>query len=151
MSELLIAIITNLLLGLLLLSILYWKRAADDAALGGSAQAIELFRLHFPDAAGIAVVAADHRSALIDLERVEGVGLLQRRGRRWIARILAPGDVASVTLGDDGSLDLRLRDFGWPRARLHIADAAVRALWLGRLNVLTVQGASRHRRDPYHA
>lgn len=151
MSELMISIVVNLLLGLLLLSLLYWKRAADQAVLDGGAHAIEVFRRHFPDAAGIAVVAADLKGALIDLQRDGGVGLLQRRGRRWNARILAPGEVASVRLGKDGSLDLRLRDFGWPRTRLPIADAGVRALWLARLNALTVQSASRHRPGTLHA
>ncbi|MGO9512905.1 MAG: hypothetical protein ACLP2F_04580 [Steroidobacteraceae bacterium] len=144
MTELAISIAVNIVLGVVLLALLYWKRTGDAVRLAGAGEAMDLFAMHFPGAVGEATVAADHRSALIDLQRGSGVGLLQRQGRRWNARTLAPGEVSSVEADSDGTIELRFADFGWPRAQLRIADANARALWLERLNSLKEQRSSRH-------
>lgn len=151
MSELVISILVNVVLGIVLLALLYRKRASDTARLAGADEAMNIFGLHFPDALGCATVAADQRGALIDLHGGAGVGLLLRQGRRWNARLLAPGDVAAVELDQEAAVNLRFVDFGWPRARIRIADADACAMWLARLESLTAQSSSRHRADPRHA
>jgi|SRR5271165_7538032 len=100
---------------------------------------------------GAATVAADRRGALIDLQRGGDLGILVRHGRRWNARVLAPGDVSSVQLEDEDLICLRLADFAWPRARIRIPDAEARAKWLARLNALTSPDSSRHHPDLRHA
>jgi len=151
MTELAISIGVNVVLGVVLLALLYWKRADDTVRLAGTDEAMELFAMHFPGEVGEATLADDQRSALIDLQRGARVGFLQRQGRRWNARRLASGEISSVELGSGGIIKLKFADFGWPRAQLRIADANARALWLGRLNSLKVHGSSRRYPDTRHA
>jgi hypothetical protein len=107
--------------------------------------------LNFPDSLGAVTVAADRRGALIDLQGGAGIGLLQRQGRRWNARVLAPGEISSARLDSDGAINLHFADFGWPRACIRIADADARAMWLARLHSLTAQVSSHHHSDLRHA
>jgi hypothetical protein len=148
--ELAISIAINVVLGAVLLALLHWKGRPDLVRLAGAEQAIDLFRRHFPDAAGVVTVAADGRSALIDLQP-SGVGLLQRQGRRWIARTLASGELSSARVDLDGAINLTFADFGWPRARVPVADANSRATWMARLDSLIAQRTSRRSSDLRHA
>lgn len=148
--ELVLSIAVNVVLGVLLLALLYSKRTIDNARLSGPDEAMALFRRHFPDAMGTAEVAADRRSALIDLKDGAHIGLLQRHGRRWNARVLVAREVSSVRLDRRGAITLALADFGWPRAHITIADADARARWLARLNSLTAGTAPRNT-DLHHA
>ena len=136
MSELLIPIAVNLALGVILLALLYRQRTRDTVRLTLATEAMDIFRMHFPDALGAATLAADGRGALIDLQR-GGTGLLQRHGRRWNARLLAPGELSSVRRSGGDAIELKFADFGWPRARLCLADADARAMWLSRLTSLS--------------
>jgi hypothetical protein len=134
MNELAISIAVNILLGLILLVLLVWKRVGDTARLADSAEAVAHYDRHFPGAVGNATLSDDACGALIDLQR-GGIGLLQRQGRRWNARQLRPGEVSSVEL-DGEIIKLKFADFGWPRAQMRLADAGARAQWLGRLRSL---------------
>jgi len=149
--ELAISIAVNVLLGLLLLALLSRWGRRDNARLTGPEDAMTAFRVHFPDASGTATVAADGRSALVDLAPETGVGLLQRHGRRWNARILAPREIASVQVGGDGAIDVRFADFAWPRAAIRIEDGPVRAAWISRLDALKEQGQPHPPADLRHA
>ena len=75
MSELLISIAVNLALGVILLALLYRKRTRDPVRLTLASEAMDIFRMHVPDALGAATLAADGRAALIDLQR-GGTGLV---------------------------------------------------------------------------
>jgi len=136
MSELAISIAVNVALGIALLAILRWKRFGDSARLAGAEEAIALFSQRFSATAGDATVAHDGRSALIELDSGGGVGLLQRHGRRWNARVLVPGEVSSAELKEATVIDLTFADFGWPRAQIRIDDAEARLRWLQRLQTL---------------
>jgi hypothetical protein len=151
MTELALSIGVNLVLGIFLFALLYRKRAGDEVRLSGPSEAVDIFQQYFPDAVGTATVATDRRSALIDLQRGAGIGLLQRHGRRWNARVLAPGELSSVRVVGDDAVHIKFSDFGWPRACIHIADADARAKWLGRLNSLMAPASSRQRADLRHA
>jgi hypothetical protein len=150
MKEMAFSIAINVVLGILLLALLYRKRTADHVRLSGPSQAMDLFRSYYPDVVGAATVADDRRGALIDLQRGAGIGLLQRQGRRWNARVLAAGEVSSVQVTAGHAVEVRFPDFAWPRASIRIADPEVRALWVGRLDSLTPKG-SRHPPDLRHA
>jgi hypothetical protein len=63
--------------------------------------------------------------------------LLQGHGQRWNARILKPGDVASIDSLQDTTLQLRFSDYASPRGSLKFADASECAAWLARLHPLT--------------
>ena len=143
MRELAISIGVNVVLGGILLVLLRWRHLGDTVPLEGPAAAMSLFKTYFPEAVGEATLSDDRRSALIDLQRGGGIGLLQRQGRRWNARTLMPGEVSSVALAGDGTVKLKFADFGWPRAQLRITDADARAFWMGRLSSLRAQ-ARRH-------
>ncbi len=134
MNELVISIAVNILLGLILFAVLYWKNGADGARPAGIDEAMRDFVQHHPGAVAQTTVADDRRGALIDLQQ-GGVGLVQRHGRRWNARTLSSGEVSRVEL-DGVTINLRFADFGWPRAQIRIADAEARAQWLGRLRSL---------------
>jgi hypothetical protein len=140
MNELAISIVVNVALGLLLLALLCWKRSPDTARLAGPVEAVDIFLRQIAAAAGDVTVAADGRAALIDLNGDGRVGLLQRHGRRWNARALAAGEVRSAQFGDEDeradTIELRLADFGWPRAQIRIEDFAERTRWLRRLQAL---------------
>jgi hypothetical protein len=101
------------------------------------------FRVVFPEATGTASVSNDNRTALIDLQLDDQIGLLQRQGRRWNARILFPYDISSVRLDPNGALAITLSDFGWPRASIVFSDTEIRAIWLTRLTSLTALSPSR--------
>lgn len=147
MSDLAIAIAANLALGILLLPLLLRSRT-DQVRARTAAEALQIYRRHFPDALGTVLLGHDGRSALIELAD-GGLGLLQRHGQRWNARALAPGELAEVRAARDGSILVRFTDFGWPRARLVPPDAAARQVWLARLQPLVrAHGAAG---EPHHA
>jgi hypothetical protein len=140
MLELLIAIGVNVLVAVLTAFLIYffWTRKHRDPSLADASAALDLFQRQFPEIAGTTTLTTDGRNALIDLQGGSGIGLLQGHGRRWNARILRPGDVASVRiLKDTAALRLKFSDYGSPRASLFFADAQERALWLARLQHLT--------------
>ena len=145
MLELLIAIGVNILVGALTALLLYflWTRKRRDPSLSDASAALDLFQRQFPDTVGEATLTTDRRNALISLRDGAGIGLLQGHGRRWNARILQPGDVASVRTVRDETLQLRFSDYGSPRASLLLSDAGERAAWLSRLQPLT-RSASHH-------
>jgi hypothetical protein len=136
MSELAISIAVNVVLGVALLAILRWRRVGDAVRLDGAPQASELFLQQFPGATGEATIANDGQSALISLDADGRVGLLQRHGRRWNARTLAPGEVSSAELKETAVIALKFADFGWPHAKIRIDDADARTRWLHRLQSL---------------
>ncbi len=150
MSSLAIAIAVNLVLGGVLLALLLARRGRDEVCLGGASEAIAHFRIHYPDADGEVSVAADGRGALIELGG-GAVGLLERRGRRWNARLLAPGDVRAGDGAGGAGGRVRVADFCWPRARLCRADAEARAAWRARLGALTGAAARPPRQETRHA
>jgi hypothetical protein len=134
MAELAISIAVNIGLGVLLLALLYRKRADDRVRLTGQEDAMRVFRLYFPDARGAATVSSDGRGALIELHGVHGrFGLLERRGHRWNARVLAGAEVSSLRFRAPETLQIGIADFGWPRAQLRMsgADRARWMAWLG--------------------
>ncbi len=142
MAELAISIAVNLLLGIVLAAMLYRRRADDVGLLGGAGEAMDVFRSRYPDIEGAATVSADRRAALIELPQDAHIGLVQRQGRRWNTRLLAPGEVRSVRQSLPDALDLELADFGWPRARIRIADPEARAAWMARLGARGAGGPS---------
>jgi len=141
MSELAISIAVNVGLGIALLGILRWKRVGDTARLAGAPEAIELFARQFPAAAGEATLADDGQSALLELNSDGCIGLLQRHGRRWNARMLAAGEVSSAELKDASTIKLKFDDFAWPHTQIRIGDADVRLRWLHRLQALRARHA----------
>jgi len=149
--HLLIPMAANLLLGVILVALFVARRRVDDAHLADADAALRVFRVQFPDADGIATVTADQRGALIALSHGAGVGLLQRRGRRWTARRIRAGDVRAVGATGDDTLRLALADFGWPRAEFRIADATARTAWLARLESLAARRAGRPAPESTHA
>jgi hypothetical protein len=126
-----LAIVINLVLGLVLLGLLALRPRADAASAATPEEALTLFRRSFPDARGRATLASDGRSALIELA-AGGNGLLIRNGRRWNARLLTPSDLVAVRSTGD-RIELRFRDFAWPRAELRFEDPDVRAAWTARI------------------
>jgi hypothetical protein len=155
MLELLIAIGFNVFVGALTALLIYflWTRKRHDASLADAHTAMNLFRHQFPEATGGEVtLTTDRRNALIGLPDSAGVGLLQGHGQRWNARILQPGDVASVRVSEGTTtLQLRFTDYSSPRAALHLADADERAVWLARLRALTRGAATSPPADLSHA
>lgn len=149
MSEMEISILVNIALGILLFALLHRKGRDDGVRLQGSAEAMQIFRSRFADAQGEATLAADGRGALIEMEPGGAVGILERRGRRWNARVLLPGDLSSAKIEGD-ALCIGFADFGWPRSCLRFADPDVRSLWLERLGATASRATGRHR-YPRHA
>lgn len=137
--EIAISIGENLLLGLVLFGLLRWRLGADPVHATSSAEALQIFRRFFPDAGGRATLAQDGRGALIELDG-GGCALLLRRGRRWNARLLIAGEISRVTFDEQGAMQIAFADFGWPRARIALADGNERATWRARLAAI----ASRH-------
>ncbi|MGA9366591.1 MAG: hypothetical protein WBV35_03970, partial [Steroidobacteraceae bacterium] len=84
MSELAISIAANVALGLVLLALLFWQRAAPGVRLRDASEAIHLFRELLPEAEGTATLASDGRTALIELVHGYGIGVLQLQGKRWV-------------------------------------------------------------------
>ncbi|HTW38887.1 MAG TPA: hypothetical protein VMD49_09995 [Steroidobacteraceae bacterium] len=147
MLELSIAIGANLLIGALaaLLILRAGNRRAQEPRLADPGAALELFRDRFPEAAGVATITADGRNALIELRGGSGIGLLQGHGLRWNARVLEPGDLASVRACAASALRLKFADYGGPRASLSLAHPDERSAWLARLQVLA--GSTRRQRE----
>jgi hypothetical protein len=136
--ELAIAMAANVVLGVLLFGLFRWRGAADAARLAGPAEALRLFRAHFPDAVvDTATVASDARSALIALRHERALGLIQRHGRRWNVRALEAEDLRAVALVRGNTLRLELADFAWPRVDVCFEDAGECARWRARLAELT--------------
>ena len=147
--QLVTPIVANVVLGMVLLVLFRLRRNVDAASLTDAGEALTVFRRQFADADGPATLTADRRGALIQLRQGTGVGLLQRRGRRWTARELAARDLRSVTRTGSDTLILSLADFGWPRAHFQLADAEACAAWLARLELFAAAGA--RRRSPVSA
>jgi hypothetical protein len=148
MSELAVSIAVNLLLGALLAGLLLWRRNPDAACLESADAALLRFREQFPDAVGSANVTSDGHGALVTL--AAGYGLLERRGRRWNARLLTRSDCRRVRTEDE-TLVIEFKDFGWPSARLTLADGAQRAEWLARLQQYLDADSPRRAPEVRHA
>jgi hypothetical protein len=159
MRELLIAIGFNVFVAAVTALLIYfvWTRKRSDASLADATSAMGLFRDHLPEmadipeTAGPVTLTTDRRHALIELPDGAGVGLLQGHGRRWNARILQPGDVASVRVSEDATLQLKFADYSGPHAALVFADANERAAWLARLQSLTQLVPVARGSEPTHA
>lgn len=150
MNPLAIAIIANVVLGVVLLGLLYRKRGDDTERLTEPGQALDRYRMVHPTARGGASLAADGRAALIDL--ADGsLGLVERRGRRWNARALNPGEIAGVDDANDGAITIRFADFGWPKARVLLADPVDRRRWIDRLAALRGAAVSTRDKRVHHA
>jgi hypothetical protein len=135
MNVLAISIGSNVLLGIVLLGLLYRRRGPDRAQLADPAEALTHYRALDPAARGRATLASDGRAAFVELDD-GGIGLVERRGRRWAARSLEANELAGVDATDEGAITLRFADFGWPRARVKIEDPVLRRRWLDRLGAL---------------
>ncbi len=153
MLELLIAIGFNAFVGVLaaLLIYFYWSRKREEATLADADSALGLFRSHFPEVTGTAMLTTDRRNALISLRDGAGLGLLQGHGHRWNAHWLKPGDVASVRVSENKKLLVRFVDYGSPRAALIFSDANERDSWLARLQALMPGASATRRGDISHA
>jgi len=148
MSELLFPIAVNVVLGIGLLGLFIWRRPAGQAQLTAD-EALGLFRRQYPDASGTVTVAADSRTALIELQ--PGIGLLQRQGRRWVSRALERNQIASVRQRADGAIQIAFADFGWPRALVRLEDPQLRASWLQQFERLAAPLAGAAGADRHHA
>ena len=144
-----LAIVINLVLGVVLLGLLALRLRPDTVSAVSPADAMMLFQQSFPDALGRATLASDGRSAFIDLDP-GGIGLLIRSGRRWNARLLAARDLASV-LSTGKLIELRFRDFAWPRAELRFDDAGTRAACSARIERLLLSSEGSARQGTGHA
>jgi hypothetical protein len=149
MSELMLPIAVNLALGVMLLGLFLWRRRPAGVTALTADEALALFRLQYPEAGGAVTLADDRCCALIELE--PGIGLLQRQGRRWVARVLKKSEVASVRLRKDGAIQVGFADFGWPRALVRLDDPNVRASWLERLERLAAPDPNPSDADWHHA
>ncbi len=150
MDALAISILANVLLGAVLLAMLYRTRGEGAARLTDPAQALALYRAIHPSAQGSAPLSGAGLRALIALA-AGGIGLVERRGRRWNARRLEPLEVTGVDAREDGVVTLRFADFGWPRARVALPHPATRARWIERLEGLRREGAAGTRPGMHHA
>ncbi|HTV50141.1 MAG TPA: hypothetical protein VME21_03070 [Steroidobacteraceae bacterium] len=132
MSELLIAIAANVLVGVIAVALLLRRRSHPQRHLPlDQRSAPQIFQSQVPDAvATLVACAAD--AALFDLQG-GGVGLVQRHGHRWNARVLQAGSIAALQVHEPATLELRFSDYAAPRLRLRIDDPAERQLWLQRL------------------
>ena len=151
MSELVIPIVANVVLGLVLLALLFRQRAGPGVHLRDASEAIHVFRDLLPEAEGTATLASDGRMALIELVHGHGIGVLQLQGKRWVARVLVPQDLASVRLTSDGALLVRLADFAWPRLLVRFADESACSQWLRRLQALRAACSTAARSELRHA
>ncbi len=148
MKDLLFPIGANLVLGVILLALLVWKRRPDTVRLLSDADALAEFQRYFPEATGTAIVCADGLAALI--ETATGPGLLLRYARRWNVRMLAAQELTAVRTPDDATVELRFADFGWPRARLRFSDRDAMNRCRARLETL-VHSRTAPARDLRHA
>ena len=150
MNALVISIGSNVVLGIVLLAVLYRRRGPDEARLADPDEALLHYRAFDPAARGSATLASDGRAALIELYG-GGLGLVERRGRRWAARSLDAGELIGLDASTEGEMTLRFADFGWPRAQLRVAEPEVRGHWLDRLEALRAVAGSRVRREVHDA
>lgn len=134
--EMLFAIGSNLALGALLLALMAWLVRPDAVRLAGGDEATAVFGRLQPGHRASATLATDGRAALLDLDGGSAVGYIERRGRRWIARVLAAGELRALHEDAGGVLRIEFRDFGWPAARIALPDALERGRWLARLRSL---------------
>jgi hypothetical protein len=150
MMELGIAIVVNIVVGVVAAALIIFFRARAKAAPPPltAESALEIFRVQFPETQGSATVSADGRMALVGLDG--GVGLLYPNGRRWNARVLRPGDVADVRACAPHTLRLKFRDYAWPRTEIGLEDEAERERWTARLQEL-VRASSAPREGLSHA
>ncbi len=138
--ELLVPLGVNLLVCIVAaLLVRAFRDSARRPRLTSPAEALQRFAEHFPDSRGSAVVAADGAAALIALED-GGVGLLQRHGHRWNARILSPARVRAVNPMPGGRVRLRLRDYGGPSVVLDPGTAVASEQWMSCLRRLEIGG-----------
>lgn len=145
-----LAIVLNVILGVVMLGLLWWRRSPDTVRLASPEEALEVFRQHFPDTRGRATLSSDGCGALLELEP-EGLGLLVRDGRRWNARLLTPRAVSKMRLIGESRIEIRFTDFAWPRAQLRIDDPGVRATWAARLEGMLLKPKAEPRSDLRHA
>ena len=151
MSELALAIVINVVLGAaaVLLVLVCRRGPTRGLRLADEAQALALFRMQFPDVIGRATLTGDNTGALLALQNEIRIGLLQLQGRRWLARLVSPGEIAAVAACTDGAIRVKFADYGWPRALLQLNDRDVQLAWLARLQQLTapVTAHARPERD----
>lgn len=141
MKELLLPIGANVVLGVILLVLLAWRRGPDTARLRCEAQAVAEFQRHFPELSATAAILGDDGLAAL-IETAAGPGLVVRHARRWNARLLTAPELAAVRTPDDGTLELRFADFGWPRARLRFSDRDTLGRCRARLEPLVLRPAA---------
>lgn len=150
MEALIISIVANIVLGLVLLGVLYRKRGTDSERLVEPGEALALYRVRYPTAAGRVSLAVDGRAALLEL--TDGsVGLVERCGRRWNVRALEPREIVGVDRAGDSALTVRLADFGWPRARVQLPDRDICESWMERLRAMCAAAASGRQRAVHRA
>jgi hypothetical protein len=130
-----ISILANVVLGLVLFGVLYRKPADEPERLSEPADALARYRVRYPAASGRVDVATDGRAALIAISD-GSVGLIERRGRRWNARVVEPREILAVDRADDGAITVRFADFGWPRARVELSDPDTCQRWIERLTAM---------------
>jgi hypothetical protein len=131
-NALTIAIVANIVLGIVLLGVLYRKRGSDSDRLTEPEQALARYRTRYPTASGRVDLAVDGRAALLEL--ADGtVGLVERCGRHWSVRVLEPREIVGVERASDGALTVSFADFGWPRARVQLSEPDTCQRWIERL------------------
>lgn len=150
MDALAISILANFVLGIILFGVLYRKRRRDSDRLTEPEQALTRYRIRYPTARGQVSLAGDGRAALLEL--TDGsVGLVERRGRRWNARVLEPREIVGVDRAGDGAITVRFADFGWPRARVQLSDPDICQGWMERLGALREAAAPGRERMAHRA
>jgi hypothetical protein len=92
--------------------------------------ALERFSGDYPDEHPIAaLVLDDGRTALVQVEAPDGVGVVSAHGAGWTTRLLYPADIAAVRR-EGPTVRLKLRDFAQPALRLRFASAHDEESWL---------------------
>jgi len=64
----------------------------------------------------------DRRTAFFPLKKAE-TGIVQSVGNRFLTRCLSTSDVLALEERGCSELILRMKDFTWPKVRLHFSDA----------------------------
>ena len=136
--EFVVPIAAHVVLVALLAGLFIVRRTTTDGErLSDPDAALPLFCRQYGGTRGTATLSADGRAALLSLLPHTGTGLVVRRGRRWCARRLGPGDVRQVARTADRTLTLYLADFGWAPIRFEMPDTACLDAWRSRLDALT--------------
>lgn len=108
---------------------------ANRARLEGSAEAIDVLRLDYPDiqiaatrGAGDGVLMADdHHNALVRLAApANHLGYVQAFGSKYVTRLLQGSDFRNYRIHGDGVLRIHLKDFSLPRIDMVIGREEVR-------------------------